>query len=142
MYYEPQLLDNYLIRNLKRLSEADAIEAIHILSQRLLDLRNPDYYLSIRVEELPLSTKASNALLNNQLLTVQEVINFGYEKLGLLRGLGPSTLDEIRLLIERITEQKEFIRGLSGFELRAVLLLKKFALSESENVKRKYRDEN
>lgn len=117
-YYAPPELDNYFVRQLKRLSEPDCIEAIRILSQRLLDLRNPDYYLSIPVEELPLSTKSSNALLNNQLLTVGEVFKYGYEKLQVIRGLGPLAIDEIRTIIEKVIEQKEFIRGLSGFDLR------------------------
>lgn len=99
MYYEPEQLKGYLVRSLKRLSEDDCIEAIRVLSQRLLDLRNPDYYLTIPAEELPLSAKAANALLFNQLLNVREVIQYGYGRLILISGLGPHILEEIRSVI-------------------------------------------
>ena len=44
IYYALPELDNYFVRQLKRLSEPHCIEVIRILSQRLLDFLNPNYY--------------------------------------------------------------------------------------------------
>lgn len=122
MFYEPQLLDKYLVRCLKRLNEDDSFRAIKVLCQRIEDLRNEDYYLSIPVEELPLSTKASNALSNNYFDTVKQILDAGWDELKRIRGIGPGTLGEIRTIIEKITAQKDRVRGLTGIDLRNALL--------------------
>ncbi len=106
MYYKPLISNNHLIRNLQRLSEADTIEAILILSKRLLDLRSTEYYLSLRVEDLPFSTRAHNALIKEKLITVRDIIECGYENTDHIRFIGIATTNEIRSLIEKIIERR------------------------------------
>ena len=74
MHYEPQELSNYLSAFSNDFLNWILLGAIHILSQRLLDLRYPDYCLSIPIEELPLFTTFN-------LLTVKEVIQYGFDRL-------------------------------------------------------------
>jgi DNA-directed RNA polymerase alpha subunit len=114
MYYEPQILDKYLIRSLYRLSEEDCQQAHDILSKRLSDFKNDNYYLEIPIVDLPLNTRACNLLVNSGLETVGSVISCGYDKLKFLRGMGSDTIALIKIIIDRIIEKKDEIRGLSG----------------------------
>lgn len=124
MYFDPQTLDRFLVRSLKRLNETDCRDAIQILKKRMADLRNPEYHLTIPLDDLPLSTKARNALYHMNLLTVREIIGAGWVKLERERGLGPGTIREINALMAKIDQLKEQIKGMAGSELHWLLALK------------------
>jgi ERCC4-type nuclease len=122
MFYTPKVLDKHLIRDLKRLNEEDRKSAIKILQQRIADLRNADYYLEIPVDDLPFSTKAYLSLMNHKLETVKDILEYGWDDLAKLRGVGPRRLAEIRAMIEGVVKNRDKVRGLSGIDLGNVIL--------------------
>ena len=117
MYINPVILDVKLAADLARLNEADCVAAMKILRQRLTVLRKPDYYLSIIVEDLQLSTRAFDVLKANHLDTVMDILECGYDNIGLLRHAGPTTVNEIKTKIDRLVARKNKVRGLTGREL-------------------------
>lgn len=114
-------LDDYFIRDLERLSEKDCVHAIRILRQRLKDLRNQEYYLSIRVDEMPFATRISNALIKSNIETIGQVLECGWDRLPLIRGLGEKAISDLKNIIDKITAKKDKIRGLSGLDLYIAL---------------------
>jgi hypothetical protein len=118
-------LNKYFISDLKLLSEENAQAVIKILRQRIKDLHNDNYYLTIPLADLSLSLRAHNVLLLHKIEIVKDVLDIGWDKLAMLRGMGPTTLKEIKSLLERIVEKKDRIKGLSGTALNMALLNKK-----------------
>lgn len=83
---------------LNYLSEEQCAWAIGVLRQRLQQIRQREQDLSpdACVETLGLSVRACNALHSNKLYTIQDVLNYGLDRLHLLRYTGAKTADEIR----------------------------------------------
>lgn len=121
MYINPVILDAKLAAGLSRLNEEDCVAAMKILRQRLTVLRKPDYYLSIRVEDLQLSTRAFDVLKANHLDTVMDILECGYDNIGLFRHAGTMTVNEIKNKVERLVARKKKVRGLTGQDLARVI---------------------
>lgn len=83
---------------LNYLSEEQCAWAIGVLRQRLQQIRQTDKALApdACIETLGLSVRACNALHSNKLYTIQDVLNYGLDRLHLLRHTGAKTADEIR----------------------------------------------
>ena len=117
MYLQPSILDEKFTRDLKKLNETDCESAIRILRQRLKDLRDPDYYLRISVDDLQFSTRAFDVLKANKLETVMDILECGWQNIGNFRNAGPQTVNEIKNKVDRIVAYKNKIRGLAGLQL-------------------------
>ena len=83
---------------LNYLSEEQCAWAIGVLRQRLQQIKQAERALSTDayIETLGLSVRACNALHSNKLYTVQDVLDYGLDRLHLLRYTGAKTADEIR----------------------------------------------
>lgn len=86
---------------LNYLSEEQCAWAIGVLRQRLQQIKQAERALSTDacIETLGLSVRACNALHSNKLYTVQDVLDYGLDRLHLLRYTGAKTADEIRTAI-------------------------------------------
>lgn len=86
---------------LNYLSEEQCAWAIGVLRQRLQQIKQAERALSTDacIETLGLSVRACNALHSNKLYTIQDVLNYGLDRLHLLRYTGAKTADEIRTAI-------------------------------------------
>jgi DNA-directed RNA polymerase alpha subunit len=86
---------------LNYLSEEQCAWAIGVLRQRLQQIRQSEKTVApdACIETLGLSVRACNALHSNKLYTVQDVLNYGLDRLHLLRYTGAKTADEIRTAI-------------------------------------------
>ena len=123
------MLDAYLIKTLKSLDENDCEEAIQILQEHLKFLQehlkllhSEDYYLTIPIAELPLSPRARNALLNNKIFIVRDLLIFGLDRIAMIRNIGSQTEVEIKGIVEKLMEKKTLIIGCLGTELKTILL--------------------
>jgi DNA-directed RNA polymerase alpha subunit len=117
MYHPSGVLDEYLTRELNKMSEPDCEAAIKILRQRLKFLHSSDYYLMISVDDLQFSKRAFDVLKVNKLETVKDIMEFGWENIGMLRNTGPYTLNEIKNKIEWIIAHKNEVREMAGSQL-------------------------
>jgi DNA-directed RNA polymerase alpha subunit len=54
-----------------------------------------------KIKDLNLSVRAYNALLNNDLITIADVLRYGIHKLANLKNVGIKTANEIKLAVER-----------------------------------------
>ena len=96
---------------LNYLSEEQCAWAIGVLRQRLQQIRQPEKTLApdACIETLGLSVRACNALHSNKLYTVQDVLNYGLDRLHLLRYTGAKTADEIRAALLPYDTQREVL---------------------------------
>jgi hypothetical protein len=122
MYFrEPQPLDKWLVRSLLLLSEKNCVVAMAILSKRLIDFKNDDYFLSIQISELPFRRRVSTLLLSAGLNTVKDIIEYNVDKLDNIPGMGGVWRGNVMEVLERVIERKDNIKGLVGLDLRAAL---------------------
>jgi DNA-directed RNA polymerase alpha subunit len=94
---------------LNYLSEEQCAWAIGVLRQRLQQIQQQEQALSTDacIETLGLSVRACNALHSNKLYTIQDVLNYGLDRLHLLRYTGAKTADEIRAALRPYDNQRE-----------------------------------
>lgn len=69
------------------------------LTERINYLENIPH-LKKEVKDLNLSTRAYNALLNNKITTVEEILQFGWQNISLIKNIGTKTAAEIKKAIE------------------------------------------
>jgi DNA-directed RNA polymerase alpha subunit len=86
-------LPNGLTPDLENLNLAECRVVHQWLTGRIKLLKQPNRKL---VEELNLSNRATNTLINNNLLTVGDIEIYGVANLCFLRGVGTKVLAEIR----------------------------------------------
>lgn len=55
-----------------------------------------DDFLNMRVEEFELHPRVLNRLKENELLTVRDITELGVDKLRMFRGMGETTIEEIK----------------------------------------------
>jgi len=115
-------LGHNVIDSLRSLDKKDCQKAIGILNNRLEVFNQEDYYLYIKIYDLPLTLRASNALREKGLLIVRDVILYGFDNLWKIRNIGAQTEKEIRSLFKKIMERKDTLSSLSAKELRKELM--------------------
>jgi DNA-directed RNA polymerase alpha subunit len=94
---------------LNYLSEEQCAWAIGVLRQRLQQVRQMEKAATpdACIETLGLSVRACNALHSNKLYTIQDVLNYGLDRLHLLRYTGAKTADEIRTALLPYENRRE-----------------------------------
>lgn len=97
---------------LNYLSEEQCAWAIGVLRQRLQQIKQAERALSTDacIETLGLSVRACNALHSNKLYTVQDVLDYGLDRLHLLRYTGAKTADEIRTALLPYDRQRTSVK--------------------------------
>lgn len=98
------LLTKYQRLELENLTLEQCKEALQLLNNRVKQLTNADYmsYLKKNVKDLPISNRSYNALIQAGLHTVGDILDFGLEKISLLRGCGEKCNKEIKAGIMNI----------------------------------------
>lgn len=64
-----------------------------------------------------LSTRAFDVLKANHINTVMDILECGYDNIGLFRHAGQQTVNEIKNKVERLVANKNKVRGLTGQDL-------------------------
>jgi DNA-directed RNA polymerase alpha subunit len=77
-------------------------DAIVVLDERLQQLENKDPRLDLQLDELDLSVRAYWTLVHGGLKTPRQILEYGLDRLEMLRGAGTKTVQEIRSMIDRL----------------------------------------
>jgi len=93
------LLDTRFQNSLISLELSQCIELQKWLKQRINYLENIPH-VKKEVKDLNLSTRAYNALLQNNLNTVEEILRFGWNNIAYIKNIGIKTAKEIRAVVE------------------------------------------
>jgi DNA-directed RNA polymerase alpha subunit len=94
-----QKIDSSFQQSLTNLNLDECMELQMWLRGRVKYLKNIPHAKK-KIQDLDLSIRAYNALLNNNLNTVEDVLRYGVDKVGLLKNIGQKTENEIRNAIE------------------------------------------
>ena len=91
-------LTNDQLLELNDFTMEQCFEAVNVLQRRIKQLSNADYpsYMEKAVKDLGLSNRAYNVLINSQIKTIGDIMNYGIEKIGLLKGCGSRCHQEIK----------------------------------------------
>lgn len=91
-------LTNDQLLELNDFTIEQCFEAVNVLQRRIKQLSNADYqsYMEKAVKDLGLSTRARNVLMMGQIKTIGDIMNYGIEKIGLLKGCGSLSHQEIK----------------------------------------------
>lgn len=92
-------LDKKFQESLINLRLNECIELRKWLEERINYLENIPH-LKKEVRDLNLSTRAYNALLQNNLHTVEEILRFGWQNIALIKNIGAKTVTEIKEAVE------------------------------------------
>jgi DNA-directed RNA polymerase alpha subunit len=79
---------------LRSLSAVECAEIRDYLTKRIWQLKHVRYP-ERAIENLNLSTRAYNALKAQKLHTIEDVLDFGLQNIGMLRNAGPRTVKEV-----------------------------------------------
>jgi DNA-directed RNA polymerase alpha subunit len=109
------------ILTLNRLDKEACEKAIELLKQRVKLFNQNLDYLTIEIEDLPLSIRAANALRNRGLQNVKDVVLFGLDSLFSIRNLGTGGLKEIQAVFKKLEENKHSLKYCSRDELKEIL---------------------
>jgi hypothetical protein len=115
---------NYLLTAFNSFTEEECMEAIKTLQQRIALLQDPHYYLKLRIDEIFIPINAVYPLQKAGLKTVQDVLEYGWENIALLKGIGPRFLAIVKGNIDVVVQKKDYIRGLTGPDLYLALITK------------------
>lgn len=89
-----------LVNQYTALAGSTVVEAAPALDQ---DTAEDESMLSLPIEELNLSARTTNALVNNDIKTINDLVTMSEEELRDLKGFGSKAFDEVR---ERIAEME------------------------------------
>ena len=87
-----------LVNQYTALAGSTIVEAAPALGQDVID---EDNELNTPIEELNLSARTANALINNEIRTVRDLVSLSEQDLRELKGFGSKALDEVK---EKLTE--------------------------------------
>ncbi|OYW84487.1 hypothetical protein B7Z17_04020, partial [Candidatus Saccharibacteria bacterium 32-49-10] len=82
-----------LVNQYTALAGSTTVEAAPALGQESTDEGNE---LSTPIEELNLSARTANALINNEIRTVRDLVTLSEQDLRELKGFGSKALDEVK----------------------------------------------
>lgn len=82
-----------LVNQYTALAGSTIVEAAPVLGQKLEDDENE---LNTPIEELSLSARTANALINNDIRTVHDLVTLSEQDLRELKGFGSKALDEVK----------------------------------------------
>jgi len=82
-----------LVNQYTALAGSTTVEAAPALGQELVDEGNE---LNAPIEELNLSARTANALINNEIRTVRDLVTLSEQDLRELKGFGSKALDEVK----------------------------------------------
>lgn len=77
----------------------ECIELRAWLNERINYLQNIPH-IKKDVKDLNLSTRADNALLQNNLHTVEDILRFGWQNIAVIKNIGAKTVAEIKEVVE------------------------------------------
>jgi hypothetical protein len=109
-YYPYQPLKKETLHNLKHLHRSDIIIVKEMLEERLRQILFSRDFQTIRLVDLTIPPSSLKALLNGGLHTVGDVLQYGLDEIGTLKGIGPKKEKKIKELID-----KAVTRYMSGF---------------------------
>lgn len=88
-----------LVNQYTALAGATTVEALSAVGQEFAD---DSKELSVSVEDLNLSARTTNALINNEIFTVHDIVTLSEQDLSELRGFGSKALDEVKDKLEEL----------------------------------------
>jgi hypothetical protein len=101
---------NCLRQDLRQLTADQCRLAMEVIIGRLQQLENQDPLLDSDLNEQGLSKRAYGALVHSGLMTPRQVIEYGVDRLEMLRGAGTKTVQEIRTAMDRILQNDQSMK--------------------------------
>ena len=107
----------YLMKEFNSFNEKQCIAAIKILRKRKKMLADPGYYLQLRVDGIFIPVNTVYFLQEAGIHTVRDVLEYGWDNIALLKGIGPKYLAILKAKLVIIVRKRQSIKGLTGLDL-------------------------
>jgi DNA-directed RNA polymerase alpha subunit len=93
-----RLLDGYMKNTMECFTLDECKEAMELLQKRIDQLNNKDYqtWLTKSIRDLGLPTRAENALFAVGIATMEDIMNWGLDRIYFIKSCGEKTAHQIK----------------------------------------------